>query len=508
MLLEFRVKNFRSIKDEQVFSLLASSDKTLEGNTFPAGANTDLRLVRTAVIYGANASGKSSVLDALRHMRYFVRRELDPDEEFDFEPFIFSEAIPNLPTEFEVTFIQNNIRCQYGLVLDKNKILEEWLLVYPSGRPQQWFYRKYIDADKKYEWKFSKHCKGQNQAIKERTRNNVPFLCKAVKDNHETLKPIYDWFVKDLVFIDSARGPDFERSKQYIQNASTASFANKEKFLKLLNYADPSITDIIIEKMSPEELAKIQFPNKMSEKIKIEIKAQLQDRENLKFKHPNNVFLDHNDESQGTQKLTALAGYWFDAIEQGLTLFVDELDCSLHHLLTQRLIELFSNPEINKHNAQLIFTTHDTSLLDNELFRRDQVWFTEKDSEHSTLGGGINQVDVVKDLIFKNNGNELTPKDEQELNSIYLILEKNKSLSVEVITHTDTKLNENDAMELTNRQSVTIKNYFLKKGLSANRLKMVSKGNTQTRKKCSSPAECSEDEHRQNRRSEFIVFKS
>jgi AAA15 family ATPase/GTPase len=385
MLIEFRIKNFRSIKDEQVFSLVGSSDKTLEEeNTFPAGANTDLKLVRTAVIYGANASGKSSVLDALRHMRYFVRRELDPDETFDFEPFIFSEDTQSLTTEFEVSFIQNNIRYQYGLVLDKNQILEEWLLAYPSARPQQWFHRKYIDENKKYEWKFSKHCKGQNQAIKDRTRNNVLFLCKAVKDNHETLKPIYDWFTKDLVFIDSARGPDFERSKQYIQNSSAASSENKEKFLKLLNYADPSIADIRLEKMSPEELAKIQFPKKMPEKMKTEIKMQLQDRENIKFKHPNNIFLDHDDESQGTQKLTALAGYWFDAIEQGLTLFVDELDCSLHHLLTRRLVELFCNPEINKKNAQLIFTTHDTSLLDNELLRRDQIWFAEKDAFHAT----------------------------------------------------------------------------------------------------------------------------
>jgi len=128
--------------------------------------------------------------------------------------------------------------------------------------------------------------------------------------------------------------------------------------------------------------------------------------------------------------------------------------------------------------------------------------------DHATLGGGIGQVNVIKDLIFKNNGAELTPGDEHELNAIYLILQKNKSLSVEVTTHTDIKLDDKAAMELTTKQSNTIKNYFVKKGISTARIKMVPKGKAQPRVKCATDSECSEDDHKKNRRVEFVVYKS
>jgi outer membrane protein OmpA-like peptidoglycan-associated protein len=128
--------------------------------------------------------------------------------------------------------------------------------------------------------------------------------------------------------------------------------------------------------------------------------------------------------------------------------------------------------------------------------------------DHGTLTGGIGQVNVVKDLTFKNNGLELTPKDEQELNAIYSILQKNKSLSVEVTTHTDSKLDDKAAMELTERQASTIKNYFIKKGISSARVRLVAKGRTQPRKKCSVNEECDEEDHKLNRRAEFVVYKS
>ncbi|MCE3228464.1 MAG: flagellar motor protein MotB [Bacteroidetes bacterium] len=132
---------------------------------------------------------------------------------------------------------------------------------------------------------------------------------------------------------------------------------------------------------------------------------------------------------------------------------------------------------------------------------------TENSEEH-TLGGGIGQVNVIKDLIFKNNGAELTPKDEKELNSIFLILSKNKSLSVEITTHTDTKFDDKTAMDLTTKQCATIKNYFVKKGITTSRLKLISKGRSQPRKACKTPADCTEDDHKQNRRVEFLVYKS
>ncbi|MCE3260077.1 MAG: cell envelope biosis protein OmpA [Bacteroidetes bacterium] len=132
---------------------------------------------------------------------------------------------------------------------------------------------------------------------------------------------------------------------------------------------------------------------------------------------------------------------------------------------------------------------------------------TENSEEH-TLSGGIGQVNVIKDLVFKNNGAELTPKDEKELNSIFLILQKNKSLSVEITTHTDSKFDDKVSMEITSKQCTTIKNYFVKKGISATRLKLAAKGRSQPRKVCKNPADCTEDDHKQNRRVEFLVYKS
>lgn len=130
-----------------------------------------------------------------------------------------------------------------------------------------------------------------------------------------------------------------------------------------------------------------------------------------------------------------------------------------------------------------------------------------ENNDDATLGGGIGQVSVIKDLVFKNNGAELTPKDEKELNSIFLILQKNKSLSVEVTTHTDTKADDKTAMATTTKQSNTVKNYFLKKGISQSRIKVMAKGNQQPRKVCRAE-DCTEEDHKQNRRVEFVVYKS
>lgn len=130
------------------------------------------------------------------------------------------------------------------------------------------------------------------------------------------------------------------------------------------------------------------------------------------------------------------------------------------------------------------------------------------ETDESTLNGSIGQVNVIKDLVFKATGSELTPKDEQELNSIFLILQKNKSLSVEITTHTDGKLDDKAAMDLTAKQANTVKNYFVKKGIAVGRIKMVPKGKSQPRKKCASDTECNEEDHKLNRRVEFVVYKS
>ena len=180
------------------------------------------------------------------------------------------------------------------------------------------------------------------------------------------------------------------------------------------------------------------------------------------------------------------------------------------------ILKVDNQSNINTSDPLALYTHKGEKILEGKTFEKGFVFYIPsklsylltENAEHPTLGGGIGQVNVVKDLTFKNNGAELTPKDEQELNAIFLILQKNKSLSVEVTTHTDTKLDEKAAMDRTNAEANAIKNYFIKKGVSSNRLKMVSKGNTQPRKKCPAVSDCSEEDHKQNRRVEFVVQKS
>ncbi len=177
------------------------------------------------------------------------------------------------------------------------------------------------------------------------------------------------------------------------------------------------------------------------------------------------------------------------------------------------ILKIDNQTDIVTSDPLALYTHQGEKILEGKTFEKGFVFYIPsklsylltENSERTTLSGGIGQVNVIKDLLFKNAGADLTPKDEQELNAIFLILQKNKSLSVEVITHTDTKLDEKAAMDLTTKEGNTIKNYFLKKGVSLSRIQLRSKGNSQPRKKC---AECSEEDHKQNRRVEFIVFKS
>ncbi len=384
MLIELKVKNFRSICDEQTLSLLASPAAELDQNTFYPEDNTDLHLVRAAVIYGANAGGKSTLLSALLVMREFVlfsAKESQQGDMIPVESFLFENTSRKEPSELEVIFMKDGVKYQYGFIADKNQIFEEWLFAYPLSRPQQWFSRVYDRENNEYAWKFSsKYFKGGKQ-VSDLTRKNVLFLSNAVKLNNEQLAGIFDWFQKDLIPIDplSRLGLSNTKSLDYLETES-----GKKRILKLMSVADPSIADIVTEKHTEDDLP--PFPDHIPKEVQDALKKEVLSRLNTKkisFMH-NNMLLNFRDESDGTCRLFAFAGYWLEALDEGRVLIVDEINSSLHPLVVKFLINLIYDPAVNVKNAQLIFTTHDTSLLDNELFRRDQVWFVEKDKNNST----------------------------------------------------------------------------------------------------------------------------
>ena len=286
------------------------------------------------------------------------------------------------PSEFEVLFLQEEVRYQYGFAVNHTRITHEWLIAYPEGRPQRWFEREYDAASNEESWYFGSKFKGHKTILQETTRANALFLSTAVQLNNEQLKPIYNWFHQKLRTIGvGGLSPTYSALR-------CKKEADRRKVLELLNAADLSISDIEVE-MKKFDLN--DLPSDMPEPLKEVIHKELDGKEmpEVKFLHKvvgseDLVALDSDDESVGTRKLFALAGPWLDVLENGYVLFADELNNSMHPLMVRFLISLVNNPQINTKNAQLIFSTHDTSVLDNDLFRRDQIWFTEKDDNNAT----------------------------------------------------------------------------------------------------------------------------
>ncbi|MBD2385697.1 AAA family ATPase [Cylindrospermum sp. FACHB-282] len=404
MLIEFSVENYRSIQEKQTLSMVASDDETiLDSNTFPTPNNDDLRLVKSAVIYGPNASGKSNLLRAIDTLRYLVinsATRMQLGHPLPIEPFILNSESAKQPSIFEVIFIHKGMRYEYGISLNQERIYEEWLIAYPNERQQNWLSRKYLpdnpelQADEGYEWTFGRGLKGEKKIIRKFVRSNSLFLSHAAQNNHPQLREIFEYF-RDKMNILGHRYTDIGFPLSLLNKNS--SF--KEKVAKLIAEADIGISDIKIQidpGLTSEELSKmdtfsLQF---ISQKADFQYMAEetidtLEEFDIITIHKMNDseeeIEFDIADESTGTKRLFEIAAYWLYALQNGEVILVDEIDTSLHPVLSIELVKMFNDPEINKNNAQLIFTTHDTTLLDEEIFRKDQVWFTEKDKSMTKL---------------------------------------------------------------------------------------------------------------------------
>ncbi len=388
MLIEFSVTNFRSIKTQQSFSLTRSrlkESETLDGNSFEPSELNNLGLLRSSAIYGPNAAGKSNLLLALRTMKEVVEdsaTELQRGDELPITPFKLDLESTKAPSVFEAVFISKGVRYQYGFAATQTRIIEEWLIAYPKVRAQHWFARLWNEEKKKYQWEMGNALQGQKQLWQDSTRSNALFLSTAVQLNSKQLEPVYDWF-KNTLQTTSVAGlnPGFTVSL-------CANSENKAKVLSFLNAADLDIQDVLTEK-------KMFDPNDLDDDMSDEIKAMV--TKNMKGKEVvtklnmvhkdsagNFVSFDFNEESDGTQKLFSFAGPWLDTLKNGYVLFIDELHDNLHPKLVQFLVQLFHSNETNPNNAQLVFTTHDTSILNQNVFRRDQIWFCDKEDDQAT----------------------------------------------------------------------------------------------------------------------------
>lgn len=384
MLIEFRVANHRSIRDEQVLSMEAGRvDVDTDGHPRQVSGHASA-ILPVAAIYGANASGKSNVLHAISFMSEAVllsHRMWSPDAGVPSESFAWGPA-KSEPSLYEATFLSGGVKFQYGFVASSEAFLEEWLYAWPNGKKQTWFER---DKDN---FKFGENLRGENRLIEEVTRSNALFISAAVQHRHAQLEPVFSWFrairrnfragqrFARTGGLDAAQVFDRDSNQRTLFPdtellSETESLANG--FRALLKSADIGIVDVRVttsESDNPRRARRTMF--------------YLQHQSDME-----DSWLPLEEESQGTQTLFRLALPILQTIRRGGILLVDELESSLHPAVAQQIVQQFNNPETNPQNAQLIFTTHDTNLLGtiqgDPTLRRDQVWLTEKDSEGASV---------------------------------------------------------------------------------------------------------------------------
>jgi hypothetical protein len=384
MLIEFSVGNFRSLRDRQTFSLVkAKGDELVETNTFTKQAVNDFELLRSAAIYGPNAGGKSNFLRAIQAMQEIVLESatnLQRGDKLPVAPFRLNQATNRAPSEFEVIFIANDVRYQYGFSVTNDRVHEEWLFAYPKGRPQRWFGREWNEDTRQYEWELGANLAGEKQLWQKSTRENALFLSTAVQLNSGQLQPLFDWF-KNTLRMTNVAGWDAGFS------ASLCETDDKQRVMDFLHAADMNIDDILVEEKPIDSSI---FPKDVPDEVKNKLLNQFKDRKFVDIKTVHKdidgrpVAFDLQEESDGTQKLFSFAGPWIDSLKHGHLLLIDELHDNLHPRLVQFLVELFHSVETNPKNAQLVFTTHETSILNQDVFRRDQIWFCEKDEQQAT----------------------------------------------------------------------------------------------------------------------------
>lgn len=378
MLLEFRVSNFRSIRDEQVLSLVASgTDRELcDSNVIKTSIKSVPNALRSVVIYGANGSGKSTVLAALNYMRGVVAESatlFQPGTVFNVQRFKLDKAFEYSPTQFEISFIFQGIRYQYAFAMTQQRITSESLLVYRTAKPTQWFNRQIDSNGESYRYEFSDHLKGTRKLWQDSTRSNALFLSTAAQLNSELLGPIFQYITGSLVYVPA--GATFSHDWT---TSMLATEDGRKQVKAFLADADISIADIqtVTRKNIRNEIRMQEGQLTQGTPLEIDVVMPI-------FRHVTAngaADLEFHEESDGTQHLYGLIAPILMVLANGHALLIDELSGSLHTLLVRRLIALFHSKTTNPRGAQLIFTTHDTTLLDRDLFRRDQIWLVEKNT--------------------------------------------------------------------------------------------------------------------------------
>lgn len=383
MLINFAVTNFRSIKDRAVLDLSKTSAKGLANNY-----HSKFKILNTTVLYGANASGKSGFLKAMRMLDFLVCNSSDfkPNKPISaYEPFALDEKSQKEAVVLEIAFIIKGVRYDYKVAYSKLAIEEEELYFYRGNSKALLFSRI-----QNKEIKFGDYYKGAKKTIEKLLLPNQLFLSKAAANNVEQIMAAYSFFDAKLLIhssIDSAEADNLKRfyAKRLAEDVE-GTFT--KRFNTLICALDTGISGVRVEEndwKTNELLA--NAPENVREYFIEQYKYDIKTSHTL-YRDGKAVgfhSFDVQEESTGTGNLFGLGGLIIDALEFGRVLIIDELEKNLHPNITRFLIQLFHHPELNKKNAQLIFATHDITQLSNDTFRRDQVWFTEKNERGESI---------------------------------------------------------------------------------------------------------------------------
>ena len=379
MLLEFTVGNFLSFKEKKTFSLEAGSISELKENVVKEGK---YKVLRSAVIYGANSSGKSNFIKALEFMVETVKNssKLNSTDKLNVKPFLLNTGTQYSPSYFEILFTRLGKRYRYGFELDNDRVHNEWLYILNQNSANEvlYFIRNIngIGVSDVFE---------EAKGFVENTRENGLFLSLLDQLNIEIAKIA----MRNFSFTNVKSGLNHESSISMTSVIHTDDYY-ENKIDSFITTLDLGFNKFIIDPDSNKNF-----------KNRIKTVHNVYDDKGVKVSEYEFKLLDQ--ESSGTNKIFDLSGYIIFTLKLGLLLIIDELDSKLHPILTQEIIKIFNNPETNPENAQLIFTTHDTNLLGANLFRRDQIWFTEKDDFEAT--------DMYSLLEFKDEDGNTIRKD-------------------------------------------------------------------------------------------------
>lgn len=411
MLIEFQVGNFLSFKEIVTFSMVASDeidsqDEELdENNVF--SVNKELSLLKTAAVYGANASGKSNLVKAFGFMRDFVinsSKDMQITDLIEVEPFKLSSETESKPSFFQVVFVLNKRIYRYGFKVSQKKVIEEWLFCTPNVKEYQLFKRN--NKDFKISSKFFK----EGLSLQDKTKPNSLYLSVLAQFNGKISIEIIKWFANCQVIFGSGKHDSFYKTITLKLFESPFIKKNSIQFIKDL---DLSIQEINITK---ETISSDLFPSHIPEELKSMFLRSSSEVSSIKTTHEkyNNdgkvigseEFDLEKNESEGTKKLFYFSALLLVALRDSQILIIDELEAKLHPLITHKIIELFNSNNYNKKSAQLIFMTHDTNLLNtnlfgSRLFRRDQIWFTEKDTQGATDLYSLAEYDIQEDEPFE-----------------------------------------------------------------------------------------------------------